>query len=122
MSAGATLKLASQISSEVLGEGYEGITTDEIRMRVYIKLKKINPELAERYVYRSNMRVRTSLNALERFETEKITALARLRSSGPRKIAQETDYRPHLPASARNQSFLTSAWQGWFCRHQWDPL
>jgi len=72
MAAGSTLKLASQIASEVKQEGYDGITTDEIRMRVYIKLKKVNPEVAEQYVYRSNMKVRTSASSLDSFQTEKI--------------------------------------------------
>lgn len=72
MAAGAPLKLATRIATEVKGEGYEGMTTDEIRMRVYIKLKKINPEMGEAYVYRSNMRVRTSASSLENFDTKKI--------------------------------------------------
>ncbi|MFH0861768.1 MAG: anaerobic ribonucleoside-triphosphate reductase [Candidatus Altiarchaeota archaeon] len=72
MSAGSTLKLASQIASEVKGEGYGGMTTDEIRMRVYIKLKKINPDMAEQYVYRSNMKVRTSATVVEPFLSSKI--------------------------------------------------
>ena len=72
MSAGAPVKLASQIASELKGEGYDGITTDEIRMRVYIKLKKVNPDIAENYVYRSNMKVRTSESLLENFQSERI--------------------------------------------------
>jgi ribonucleoside-triphosphate reductase (formate) len=72
MSAGAQLKLATQIASEVRKEGYDGITTDEIRMRVYIKLKKVNPDIAEQYVYRSNMKVRTSATTLDSFETARI--------------------------------------------------
>ncbi len=95
MSAGADLKLASQIATEVHGEGYEGITTDEIRMRVYIKLKKINPEFAERYVYRSNMRVRTSMNTLERFDSKKIAESlvteTKINRSFAEKIAKEVE-------------------------------
>jgi ribonucleoside-triphosphate reductase (formate) len=72
MTAGAPLKLSSQIASEVWGEGYDGMTTDEIRMRVYIKLKKVNPDVAEQYVWRSNMKVRTSSSSLEYFSSAKI--------------------------------------------------
>ncbi len=72
MAAGATLKLATQIASEVRKEGYDGMTTDEIRMRVYIKLKKVNTDVAEQYVYRSNMKVRTSATTLDSFQSAKI--------------------------------------------------
>jgi ribonucleoside-triphosphate reductase (formate) len=72
MDAGAQLKLASRIASEVKDEGYDGITTNEIRMRVYIKLKKIDTEIAERYVYRSNMKLRTSMSTLENFRADRI--------------------------------------------------
>jgi ribonucleoside-triphosphate reductase len=72
MAAGASIRLATQIASEVRQEGYDGITTDEIRMRVYIKLKKVNPEIAEAYVYRSNMKVRTSASTLDGFQSSKI--------------------------------------------------
>ncbi|MFH1054516.1 MAG: anaerobic ribonucleoside-triphosphate reductase [Candidatus Altiarchaeota archaeon] len=72
MSAGAPIALATQIASEVRKEGYDGMTTDEIRMRVYIKLKKVNPEIAEQYVYRSNMKVRTSSNILDYFQSSRI--------------------------------------------------
>jgi ribonucleoside-triphosphate reductase (formate) len=72
MAAGAPLKLATLIACEVRAEGYDGMTTDEIRMRVYIKLKKINPEVAEQYVYRSNMKVRTSYGSLDYFQSARI--------------------------------------------------
>jgi anaerobic ribonucleoside-triphosphate reductase len=72
MTAGSPLKLATKIASEVRQEGYDGMTTDEIRMRVYIKLKKINPDIAEQYVYRSRMKVRTSRTSLDSFQAGKI--------------------------------------------------
>ena len=72
MVAGAKLALAKRIAQEVAGEGYDGITTDEIRMSVYKKLKKIDVDYAERYVARSNMRVRTSSDILEYFDNERI--------------------------------------------------
>ncbi len=93
MSAGAPLKLAAKIASEVKAEGYDGITTDEIRMRVYIKLKKINPEIAEQYVYRSNLKVRTSSSSLEYFQEERIVgslmAETRVDRSFAERIARE---------------------------------
>ncbi|MBD3388712.1 MAG: hypothetical protein GF416_06560 [Candidatus Altiarchaeales archaeon] len=95
MAAGAPLKLATQIASEVRGEGYDGMTTDEIRMRVYIKLKKINPDFAERYVYRSNMQVRTSSTSLDNFEIEKIinslSEETRVDQSFAKKIAKQVE-------------------------------
>jgi ribonucleoside-triphosphate reductase (formate) len=72
MAAGSTNRLATQIASEVYQEGYDGMTTEEIRMRVYIKLKKVNTDVAEQYVYRSNMKVRTSASTLEGFQSSRI--------------------------------------------------
>ncbi len=74
MSAGADLNLSKRIAKEVAGEGYEGISTAEIRMSVYKKLKKLDVEVAERYVYRSNMRVRTSCDILDSFDNERIVS------------------------------------------------
>ena len=72
MSAGAGLDLAKDIAKAVLGEGYDGISTSEIRMSVYKKLKKIDVDVAQRYVCRSNMRVRTSAVHLAEFDAHKI--------------------------------------------------
>jgi ribonucleoside-triphosphate reductase (formate) len=95
MSAGADFKWAKQIAWEIRGEGYEGLSTDEIRMRVYLKLKKINSEIAERYVYRSNMRVRTSSNTLERFDlriiTDSLVHETKVNRSFAEKIAKEVE-------------------------------
>ena len=95
MSAGSDLKLAKKIASEVVGEGYEGMSTDEIRMRVYLKLKKISVECAQRYVYRSNMKVRTSRASLDNFETERIIkslcSETKVNKSFAQKIAKEVE-------------------------------
>ncbi|MFH1402906.1 MAG: anaerobic ribonucleoside-triphosphate reductase [Candidatus Altiarchaeota archaeon] len=72
MTAGAPLKIASKLASEVRRDIREGTTTDEIRSIVYDKLCQIDPSIAEQYVYRSRMRVRTSRTSLEGFNSRKI--------------------------------------------------
>ena len=72
MNAGVKHSIASKIASEVRRDVYDGIPTEEIRMMVYGKLKDVDPAAAEQYVYRSNMRVRTSRASLDRFEISKI--------------------------------------------------
>ena len=72
MNAGVKHSIASKIASEVFKEGYDCMPTEEIRTIVYRKLKDIDPAVAEQYVYRSNMRVRTSRASLERFDISKI--------------------------------------------------
>ena len=72
MNAGARLKLASKISTEVKKEINDGTSTDDIRAIVYEKLHEIDPSMAKQYVYRSRMRVRTSRTSLENFDSKRI--------------------------------------------------
>jgi anaerobic ribonucleoside-triphosphate reductase len=72
MTAGAPLKIANRIATEVRREISDGTTTDEIRSKVYEKLHQIDPSMAEQYVYRSRMKVRTSRTSLEGFNSRKI--------------------------------------------------
>ncbi|MCX6695489.1 MAG: ATP cone domain-containing protein [Candidatus Altiarchaeota archaeon] len=72
MNAGASHSISSKIAAEIRKEAYDAIPTEEIRSRVYSKLKLIDPVVAEHYVYRSNMRVRTSRASLDRFDSSRI--------------------------------------------------
>ncbi|HDH41562.1 MAG TPA: anaerobic ribonucleoside-triphosphate reductase [Candidatus Altiarchaeales archaeon] len=72
MSAGASSTIASEIASEVSGRVYDKITTKEIRAMIYTQLRKRNLKLAERYRYRTKLRVRTSKTTLDRFDRRRI--------------------------------------------------
>ncbi|HIE34056.1 MAG TPA: anaerobic ribonucleoside-triphosphate reductase [Candidatus Altiarchaeales archaeon] len=64
--------MSTAIALEVSKEIYDGITIGEIRSVVYEKLRRINPELAERYKYKAKLRVRTSKTVLEPFDRKHI--------------------------------------------------
>ena len=70
--AGASSLVAAKVAAEIAENIYDGISTAEIRLMVYKKLKKISPQLAERYKYRVKLRVRTSKTSMERFDRGKI--------------------------------------------------
>lgn len=95
MIAGANVKLASQIAKDVKDEGYSGMSTDEIRMRVYKRLRRYDAELAERYNYRTNIRIRTSENILDYFNSQMITDSlvkeTRVNRSFAEKIAKDVE-------------------------------
>jgi len=73
MTAGCSLDLASRIAGEIESICYPGMPTIEIREKVYGMLCDIDKELAEKYLYRTNLRVRTSDYQLKKFNGQKIT-------------------------------------------------
>lgn len=72
MNAGVSLELSTEIASEVKAVLYDSMPTSEVRSIVYEKLKKFNPDIADRFMYRLNLRVRTSKIMLETFKLHKI--------------------------------------------------
>jgi len=69
---GASSLVATKVATEIAENVYDGISTAEIRLMTYKKLRKISPKLAEKYKYRAKLRVRTSKTTLERFDRKKI--------------------------------------------------
>ena len=72
MNVGASFVQASQISSEIAESAHDGIPTKEIRIKVFEKLKIIDSGMADQYMYRLHMNVKTSKTILESFDTRKI--------------------------------------------------
>lgn len=72
MNAGASYRLALGIVEDLEKEVRDGMTTDNIRCVVTEKLREVNPKLAEKYMYRSKLKVRTSKTTLDEFEADKI--------------------------------------------------
>ncbi len=70
--AGASSLVATKVATEIAEDLYDGISTSEIRLMVYKKLKKISRPLAEKYKYRAKLKVRTSKTVLEGFDRKKI--------------------------------------------------
>ncbi len=70
---GASSIVATKVATDMAKDVYDGISTTEIRLLSYKKLKKISPKLAEKYKYRDKLMVRTSKSTLERFDKRKIT-------------------------------------------------
>jgi len=73
MNVGASFVQASQIASEIAESAREGVLTREIRKQVYEKLKAIDASIAEQYMYRLHMSVKTSKTTLEKFDVNKIS-------------------------------------------------
>lgn len=69
---GASSLVATKVATEMAENAYDGISTAEIRLMSYKKLRKISPKLAEKYKYRAKLRVRTSKTTLEGFDRKKI--------------------------------------------------
>ncbi len=69
---GASSLVATKVATEMAENVYDGISTAEIRLMSYKKLRKISPKLAEKYKYRTKLRVRTSKSTLEGFDHKKI--------------------------------------------------
>ncbi|MBM3308977.1 MAG: anaerobic ribonucleoside-triphosphate reductase [Candidatus Altiarchaeales archaeon] len=72
MNVGASFIQASQIASEVAEAAYEGMPTKEVRNIIYDKLKLVDSSMAEEYMYRLHMNVKTSKTILEKFNIQKI--------------------------------------------------
>lgn len=68
----APLWAAEKIASQAAAAAYDGVTTKEIRMWVYSSLKKIDTEMADRYLKTNQLRVRTSRDTIESFDKTKI--------------------------------------------------
>ena len=69
---GASPSVALQIANEIADETESIATTKELRDRVYKKLFKISPKIAEEYYYRSDLNVRTSDSTIVRFYRQNI--------------------------------------------------
>ena len=69
---GASSLVSAKVATQVAENIYDGISTAEIRLMTYKKLRKISPKLAEKYKYRAKLRVRTSKTTLEGFDRQKI--------------------------------------------------
>ena len=69
LNAGTTHDQAEDIASEILKNAYSGMTTSEIRANVFKGLSRISKEMADKYMYRLHMSVRTSQSTLENFDT-----------------------------------------------------
>jgi anaerobic ribonucleoside-triphosphate reductase len=72
MNVGSSFVQASLIASEVASSAYDGMPTGEIRKAVYEKLSRIDLSMAEQYMYRLHMSVKTSKTTLEPFNVQKI--------------------------------------------------
>jgi anaerobic ribonucleoside-triphosphate reductase len=72
MNAGASSIIASEVASEVSEGVHDAIKTHEIREMIYLQLRKRNLKLAERYMYRQKLRVRTSKTTLDHFDRQRI--------------------------------------------------
>ncbi len=72
MNAGSSFPTASAVALSISGKVYNQIHTNEIRSMVYVRLRKTNQKLAERFRYQENLRIRTSKTTLDRFDKEKI--------------------------------------------------
>ncbi|MDO5835013.1 MAG: anaerobic ribonucleoside-triphosphate reductase [Methanobacterium sp.] len=70
--AGAPLWAAEKIASQAAGASYDGVTTKEIKMWVYDSLKRVEPEIADKYLRSNQLRVRTSRDTIESFDKSKI--------------------------------------------------
>jgi ribonucleoside-triphosphate reductase len=70
--AGAPLWAAEKIASQVAGAAYDGVTTKEIKMWVYDSLKRVDPEMADKYLKSNQLRVRTARDTIESFDKSKI--------------------------------------------------
>jgi ribonucleoside-triphosphate reductase len=73
MNVGASFIQASTIASEIADTSPDLIPTTEIRKRVYEKLAAIDLSMAEQYMYRLHMNVKTSKTTLESFDAKKIS-------------------------------------------------
>ncbi len=89
MNAGASFVLASKIASKIAETVDDGTTTSEIRKIVYTRLKKENPKIAENYMYRSGLKVRTSKTTLDVFDRGRIVK-SLIKETGLDKIHAET--------------------------------
>jgi len=70
--AGAPLWVAEKIASQVASAAYDGVTTKEIKMWVYDSLKRVDPEMADKYLKSNQLRVRTARDTIESFDKSKI--------------------------------------------------
>ena len=70
--AGAPLLAAEKISSQAATAAYDGVTTKEIKMWVYDSLKRVDTEMADKYLRTNQLRVRTSRDTIESFDKTKI--------------------------------------------------
>ena len=70
--AGAPLWAAEKIASQVASAAYDGVTTKEIKMWVYDSLKRVDPEMADKYLKSNQLRVRTARDTIESFDKSKI--------------------------------------------------
>nr|WP_319374929.1 anaerobic ribonucleoside-triphosphate reductase [uncultured Methanobacterium sp.] len=70
--AGAPLWAAEKIASQAAGAAYDGVTTKEIKMWVYDSLKRVEPEMADKYLRSNQLRVRTARDTIESFDKSKI--------------------------------------------------
>ncbi|RLI92061.1 MAG: anaerobic ribonucleoside-triphosphate reductase, partial [Candidatus Altiarchaeales archaeon] len=89
MNAGVSSSIATSIALDIAKNVYDGITTREIREMVYSSLRRINPELAERYKYRARLRVRTSRTTLETFDRKHIVNSLVKETGIDRKLAEK---------------------------------
>jgi ribonucleoside-triphosphate reductase (formate) len=69
---GAPLWAAEKIASQAASAAYDGITTKEIRIWVYDSLKRIDVDMADKYLKTNQLRVRTSRDTIESFDKTKI--------------------------------------------------
>lgn len=70
--AGAPLWAAEKISSQAATAAYDGVTTKELKMWVYDSLKRVDTEIADKYLKSNQLRVRTSRDTIESFDKAKI--------------------------------------------------
>jgi ribonucleoside-triphosphate reductase len=90
---GAPLWASEKIASYVAKTAYDGISTAEIKMLVFDQLKKVDEEVADKYLATNTLRVRTSRDTIEPFDQRKIekTLIVETEASGElaRKIATQ---------------------------------
>lgn len=86
---GAPLGAAQKISSYVAAATYDGIPTTEIKMLVYDSLKKIDTEMADKYLATNQLKVRTTRDTIEPFRKSKIENTLIVETNASPELAKE---------------------------------
>ncbi|SCM55639.1 Anaerobic ribonucleotide-triphosphate reductase [Methanothermobacter wolfeii] len=105
---GASLWTSENVASEVARSVYNGITTKEIKILVYDSLRKVDEDLADRYLAANRLRVRTSRDKIETFDQKKIEEnLIREAGASP-EVAEEIASEVWKELKKLNVEYLTA--------------
>ncbi len=86
---GAPLWAAEKIASNVAAAAYDGISTSEIKMLVYDCLKKMDVNIADKYLATNQLKVRTTRDTIEPFDKTKIENTLIVETDASKELAEE---------------------------------